>query len=438
VQLQLIIRRLLVSIVFVVLVWRVTSIGVANLYTEKIEAGDARAAEEALQWSDRLPEAHLQRGLSLLDSDLDEAERQVAKAYLLNPTAARPLLVLAAIAEMREDQARTEELVGLAAALRPVDPPLQQDIATYWASQAELDRALEHWTIALEADPATKRQVYPLLRQLLTDPRGREAMQKVAMRPPAWWGDFFTETALRSQDAALLRLLYDMRRRSTVVGLTAEEREVYLERMLRDEQFEEAYLAWLNSLDAEHLQVAGPLHNRSFEASLTGLGFDWHVSANDRVTIDRASPSGGRDRALRLNFRFLQGFFDDLWQPLYLDAGAYQFTGAYRTEGFYSETGLRWQVRCLEPEESLLGESARLFSAEDWDQMTFEFEVPEACVYQELRLVSAGERVVDQSTDGTLWLDDLGIRRIAELSPLARGQIEARRFQQRERADGGD
>ena len=191
--------------------------------------------------------------------------------------------------------------------------------------------------------------------------------------------------------------------------------------MQKDGLISEAYLVWINGLDESERQQLGLLNNGSFEAELSNQGFDWRVARNDRVDVRRLATYGTvGNRALKLSFRANERRFWHLYQPLFLDAGTYRLSGQARGDSLATKGGLKWQVTCLLPEKQRLGESMRFLGSSDWTQFEFDFEVPESCTSQELRLVSAGNRAFELKIQGDLWFDDMRIMRTAGLSPAAR------------------
>jgi hypothetical protein len=322
------------------------------------------------------------------------------------------LLLLAGLAQAARDLARADALVVAASRLRPADPRVQLDVGNYWLDRGEPALAIQHWSTAAQADATFEAQVFSRLRGLLGSPEGRAAMAELAADPPQWWHRFFADTARSTHDVALLRSLYALRRAATETPLTTSERRIYLERMRNEGRFEDAYLAWVNSLSDDQLGALGYLYNGGFDEELTGIGFDWQLSDEGGVRAARTAVDVGGRVALVLRFRGLRTPYAGLWQPLFLTPGEYQFGGSVRGDGFYTAAGLRWVARCVAPEPMRLGESERLFGTEQWTSLRFSFQVPTDCVYQEVRLVSAGDPNLDQTTDGELWFDDLFIRRL--------------------------
>lgn len=413
----------IVLVVLVVLAWRISAVGISAIYLDVPGGARQEAARKALDWNPSEPRALFSSGVAELAEDRDAARELVKRAFIAKPTDYRPLLVLAGIALADGDRDLADRLVQQAAALGPVDPTLQEQIARYWLEQGRPDLALGHFSTALAARESGA--TFLILRKLIEDPAATDAFNALALRPPGWWMDFFEDVAAGAK-LETLRRLYEMRRQPGAVPLTLRERQIYVRRLLRDERFEEAYLAWVNSLNAQQRQQLGLLHNGGFEVPLSGFGFDWHLSAVDRVDVVRSKFDSTDQQALRLTFRLSKLPFNHLYQPLFLAPGYYAVSGVYRSVDLLADAGFRWEVRCLASEQRLLGESPRLFGEDRWSEFGFELEVPAECVYQEIRLVSASTQSMETATDGELWFDTMAIRRIDEMSPLERAKADAR------------
>ncbi|MFZ1536453.1 MAG: hypothetical protein WAT23_03605 [Chromatiaceae bacterium] len=426
----LIVRQALLLGILAFLAWRITALGVASIQVEAMDSRGEAAARRALDWYPGQAAALYRLGVSLLREDIGKAEDLLAEAYFNNLTDPTPLRVLAGVALAREDATRADLLIQQVDALRPVNPQSQRDLGRYWLERGRADLAFQHWSRAIQANPGLAPGLFETFRELLKDPGMDEAFQSITRDPPAWWLDFFADTATRGKDVATLRRLYQMRRESVDAPLTLAERQHYYQRLLREEFYEDAYLAWVNSLNAGQRQQLGFLFNGDFELPLTGLGFDWQVDRSDRVEIGRAAFEGDNRQALRLRFRLMRTPFKHLTQPLLLSPGTYEVVGSYRGLELMTDEGFRWVVRCRVPDQTLLGESERIFSADTWTPFRFQIEVPAACIYQEIRLVSAAGTTTTTATDGELWFDGMSLQRIDGLSPPARARLEAARWEE--------
>lgn len=440
--------RTLLLIGIAALGWRIVAVNLSNQYADSIQSGNTEAARkavgEALNWEPQHPQALYSAALDRIPGDLDGAAGQLAEAYRQNPTDPRPLLVLAGLELAQGADAQADDLVRLAGALRPVDSSVQRDVAAYWFDRRQFALALDHWSAALSADSNLRAQrrftqpIFDRFREILEHADGVAAFRDVTNTPPVWWHGFFADTAKRASDIEVLGLIYGMRRQSIDSPLTTAEREIYINRLLKDKRYADAYLAWVNSLTAEQRKHLGPLHNGSFELPLSNQAFGWHLNANDLVDVTLTSFDHSDSNALRLVFRVSRDPYNHLYQTLFLAAGPYEVNGAFRSIEFFTDGGVRWVVRCISPETRILAESERIFGAEDWTRFSFQFEVPQSCNLQEIRLISSGGPAVDQPIDGEIWFDDLTIQRINALTPLASARSDILGRAPSERAPDAD
>jgi tetratricopeptide (TPR) repeat protein len=405
-------RRLFLLVIAALIVWRVAALGISAHYAE-LPRASAEAAAKALVWSPRHPEALYRRALALREEDPDAAVPLLTRAYAENPADVRPLMTLAELAQMRGEQDRAEALLAAALRLAPADPRVHRRAADYWIARGDLDTALSHWSAALDIDPSRNGDLFPVLLRLAEDSRTRLALRPLALAPPNWWESFFAGVAEKARDLETIRTLYALRRESPRVPVTDAERKAFVERMMASGRIAEAYVDWVGGLDREQRRELGFLHNGSFELEPLNWGFGWRIRSDARALVDRGTTFGiDGTQALRLIFRNHAGRFAGVSQSLFLDPGRYRFAGRVSTDGLDSVGGIRWQVRCLLPENGALGASERFLGANEWRDFAFDFEVPESCALQELRLASAGERELEQRVTGGAWFDRLAIRRI--------------------------
>jgi hypothetical protein len=406
-------RRFLLLAIAALVLWRIAALGLSAHYVERTKAGDPEAAGKALAWGGRQPEALYTQALALREKDPDGARGLLARAYAENPADARPLTTAAAMLQGQGDQARAQALTQAAVGLMPADPWIHRQAARDWAAQGDLQRALQHWSLSMEADPEAVVQLLPILLSLAEDPRTVLAFKPIAAAPPPWWESFFAELAKRSLDVEPVRLIYALRRESAQAPVTEAERRTYVARLKREGRISEAYIEWVNGLSRAQRPQLGLLHDGGFELEPAGWGFDWHLRSTPTALVDRARIYGvDGDKALHLLFSRHERRFADVYQPLFLDPGIYRLAGRVRTDNLESQGGLKWILRCLVPEANDLGESERFLGSNDWREFGFEFEVPESCRLQEIRLESAGRRPFEHKIDGGAWFDRLAIRRL--------------------------
>jgi tetratricopeptide (TPR) repeat protein len=413
-----VLARILLLAIAGLLVWRIVASGMSDYYVDRLKEGDAAAAEKALAWNSHHPAAALRRGIALREADPGQSDDLLRRAYLTSPGDGSALVALALRADNDGDRERAQALIEKAADISPADPTIQKQVAAYWIKQENLEQALRHWSRALEARPSERSNLFPLFLSIAEDARARGALATFAASPPAWWDGFFREVAQRALDTETVRALYATRRAAPGAPLSQDEREAYIARLQRDGRITEAYLVWVNGLSEHQRAYLGILNNGGFEVEPTNVGFGWHVRRTRGVTVNTAKTHGiDGERALHMRFKRREKRFGHLFQPLFLDPATYRLTGRTRTDSLDSIGGLKWIVRCNLPETAVLGESERFLGSGDWRAFSFEFEVPETCSAQELRLVSAGTRAFEHKISGAVWYDTMAIRKIALPTP---------------------
>jgi len=410
-------RRFLLIAVVALLVWRIVSSGMSSHYVESLRDGDDNAANKALAWNPRQPEALYRRASALREADPQTAVQLLLQAYAENPANAHPLIALMGIYQAQDDSSRADTLADSAVRLMPADPWVRRQVANHWITRGDLQSAMEHWSVALEADPSIRAQLFPVLMKLAEEPSTRAVFKSIAASPPSWWNAFFTEVSKRASDVETVRLLYSLRHEFSRMPLTEPERKAYVARLKKDGLISEAYIHWANGLNRDQRAQLGLLFNGGFEFEPSGWGFDWHIRSRHNALIDRAQTYGlDGDKALHLLFKRHKGRFRAVFQPLFLDPGPYRLSGRVRTDSLETKGGLKWIVRCLYPEEKGLGESERFLGTNQWRSFDFELQVPESCLLQEIRLESSGKRSFEHEITGGAWFDRMAIRRISTLT----------------------
>jgi len=405
--------RFLLFALAAVLVWQIVALGVSGYYADELRTGDPTAAAKTLAWNGDQPEATLQEALTTGKSDPAKEGELLRAAYAGNPADVRPLIALAAQAQAQGHKEHAEALVRQATSLNPSNAVIQEAAAAYWYQQGNLKNAMRHWSLALEAQPTEQSQLFPVFLNLVENAHTRDLFQPFAASPPPWWDAFFDEVARRALDVETVRALYLMRRNAKAAPLSPDERKAYVARLQKAGRITEAYLVWVNGLSKAQRGYLGALNNGSFELPPSNAGFGWHIRKSGAVDITEARTAGIEGKkALHLFFKRWNGTFSNVFQPLFLDPGTYRLSGRVRTDELDSIGGLKWVTRCTQPAQDL-GESERFLGSGDWRAFAFEFQVPENCSAQEIRLLSAGTRPFENKMSGGIWFDSMGLRRIA-------------------------
>ena len=397
------------AVLSVVLAWRILVTGLAEYYVGR-DTPEADAG--ALRWRSGQSVALYRQGLALAGRDPAAAMRLYQAAAWANPTDA---LVYLALAELQAGLGQPSVAIALAEiadALGPMRTPVLARSAAFWLAQGRPDRALARWDMLLRNRPETAGQLYPLLLRWVENAEARPLLRSLLADSPPWWDQFFAYVAAKAARLEAVAFLYRNRERKGKPPGAAEQ-QAYLERLWREGHWLETYLAWLSGLDERQQQGLGNIYNGGFELPVTGLGFDWRISAPRGVSVEIAETYGTRGgKALHVVFDGQRVHFRHVRQPLYLESGRYRLQGRVRPDGLRAERGLCWTVRCGESDDQLLAESPSFTGSDDWQLFTQEFTVPAAdCPVQWLRLELEGRAALDFEAQGGIWFDDLAIGR---------------------------
>ncbi len=413
---RLLLWRMILGVLFLLLLWRVILLGVADHFAMGLEGGDPDAADKVLTWNSGHSVALIDEAERSLTSDPARTIELAGRASIADPGNALPLTLLARAHLQVGDTELADAFAGKARELMPTRVPPLLQLAEYWSSRNQLDRTLDILSIVLTAQPELGRSLYPRLLKLVETPSLRSAFEPLTQQPPAWWDAFYTQVAQRAVELETVAVLTTMRRDSPV-PLSEAERRAAVARLLRENEWPAAYLMWVNGLSQEQRKHLGSIYNGNFELEVDGQGFGWHFPQIKDITVTRQKTFGIRgEKALHLIFEGREVRFNHLFQRLFLAPGNYEFVAQARPDRLQGRGGLQWVIHCADDESAELGRSERFLGTSEWRHVKFRFSVPqEACSGQTLRLQSTGKRLFDHKLSGEVWFDQLRIRRAGDV-----------------------
>jgi hypothetical protein len=200
---------------------------------------------------------------------------------------------------------------------------------------------------------------------------------------------------------------------------TAPETACLVDSLRAAGRVEEAYQVWLNTLPRERLGDVGFVFNGNFEYLPSGIGFDWTLAKQPErevghvADIVQASGAVGK-RALRVAYNGKRQTGNAAAQQLALAPGRYEMGGFGRPHQMSVGRGVQWVVRCSaagKPRASI-GASERFTGSSEWRRFIFEVDVPAGCRGQVLQLEPVGADEGPAFLGGTVWFDDLLLRRL--------------------------
>lgn len=344
-------------------------------------------------------------------SEPDTAITLLGQAVLEKPVDARVYLYAGLAYDAKQDRRQAEAMMRYAQHFGPRMTDNQLQLADFWVRHGHIGQSLLHMSAAMESRPALQAKLFPLLLQLAAMPDSLAAFQSLLATSPRWWPAFFDQ-ALQKADAALIAALYEARQQATA-AVPQEERQRYMDYLIREHRSLQAYALWLEQLTAEQLAVLGYINDGSFQQPASNAGFGWRFHRGRGWQLSRFEGSGALSApSLRIGFYGGRLAAQELAsQYTMLEPGQYSFRAMFKLESLNAGEGVQWKLSCSNG--SQLGSGQLLSGSRNWSGYTFVFTVPDsaACNIQKLALIASpgGSRPFDY--EGYAWFDELVIEK---------------------------
>lgn len=343
----------------------------------------------------------------------DQVRNYAEMALASDPLSAHALRILGQLSDANGEDERASKFM-----LAAMDRSIRESVAVYWLMRKSYEKgdyptAIRCADALLRTRSETMPFVMPTLVQMAQSKEAGPELKKLLAGNPPWRPQFFWALPRSVTDARIpLDILLAIK--DTPTPPTAADLRPYLDVLIAHKYFELAYYTWLQFIGPEQLRSIGLLFNGGFEATPSGLPFDWVMRGGAGVTIDileRTDQEG--QHALYIEFGQGRVEFPGITQLVMLAPGTYRFKGKYRGE-LIGRRGLIWRVSCAGANKGPVGESAMLAGqAPVWRDIEFTFTVPEtSCRAQELRLDLDARMASEQLVSGSIWHDDLRIQRV--------------------------
>lgn len=387
--------------------WRVSSLALADHHATS-------DPETALGWRSEHAEALIARAQTLSrDPAQAAAAAELAhRALRADPIDGRGYRVLGSLADKAGETARAAELFGLAVARTPRDIPSRTWLASYHLRRGEAEPALIQLDAMFRTAPDLMTRLFPAVLAMASAPQGQGALEARLQDHPPWRKSVVVGIVQRAPDIDAI-VPFIARLRAADGGLTDAEEGAWLDRLMRDNRWPQAYLTWVARLPPERLKGLGNVFNGGFEWEPSQTGFDWRTRKAAGFLIGRGPVQGaGGSAALRIRFQDRRVAFDHLRQQLALAPGAYRLSGRMLPDGLETERGLVWMLSCATGRQ--LGQTEPLRGDGPWREFSAAFEVPaEGCRGQTLALKLPARVPAELRIRGQVWFDDLRIVREA-------------------------
>jgi hypothetical protein len=341
-------------------------------------------------------------------ADLAQARSLAERALRSDPLAPSALTDLGRIADSEGFAPRAVVLMQLAGDRALRDASAQGWLVSRALSRGDFAAALFHLDAILRTHPETRDQVLPLLAAFISDPRVRPPLVRLLEKDPPWRAWFLNAAPPRVVDRASLGLLYAEMHAGTRPA-SQEEIQPYLDRLVSDGLFGEAYAAWVETLPPQRRSDPAALYNGSFQYPISGSEFDWKILQSVGADVEIV---GAEPRALRVEFSGARVDFHNVSHLLALPPGGYSLAGQVEAESLQTQRGVRWRLFCAGHSDSSLGQTDLVAGSVPWHPFTLFFVVPpKTCQAQVLQLELPARIELEKVVDGVVSYRNLQIVR---------------------------
>ncbi len=401
------VARLLVSTVLVWLGWEIISNTAADTFA-------LDQPETALAWKGNHPAALAALAERQLASDSGEVDVPsvvdlAQRALRGDPLEDDALRAMAFAAEMGGDENQARSLMELASSRSSRDLTVQAWLFDNRLRAADYLDALKRVDIMLRVWPDISDYFLPVFAGLAVDPEGRDPLVARLKQRPPWRNWLLSHLPKESEDPKALYPFYaDLGTHQS--SLTADEVRPYLQRLVEERDYSDAYAMQVEFLPRDRMAMLGLLNDGGFEYPVSGLPFDWTIGnvrgARSEIVADDAS-----NHVLHVEFYNTEVPYRHVSQLLLLRPGEYRLSGKVKSANLQNERGMQWTITCMEGKHQQLAATDRIKGSIPWTTFDTTFEVPDSedCRAQEIRLVLAARIAAERDVAGEIWYDDLAI-----------------------------
>jgi tetratricopeptide (TPR) repeat protein len=396
------------AILVVILAW----VGWTSVQATRADALANTDPEAVLRLDPDHPQALLQLAWRQLGNNQNDAATATARHLLsVEPGQGDAFAVLALAAAKRGDS-NAVQLAKIALQRAPRNRDLRTQEAAAALKAGDLPAAMAQIDALLRLSPGRGKVLYPAMAEQAAAPPFAKVLAATLATSPPWRAGFLSILNAKGSQVAVDQVYSRLRELGELSG---HETGRWLDRMIADGRWGEAYSHWVGTLGAVAGSALEPVRDGGFEQDPEGIGFGWR---NDPVkgAFTTFEPASSGTRAAHIHFIGRPSARGNLRQALLLAPGHFHLSMRLRMEFLHSEQGLQWRIRCDKgPVAATLGP---LDGNAPWQTMAVDFEIPaKQCAGQWLELVNPAVSGVAQQVSGDLWIDDVAITPRASPSP---------------------
>ena len=344
------------------------------------------------------------------DGDLNAARGWAQQALHSNPLDSQALTLLGLIAEKKGDQKDADTLMHIAGARTWRDETTQAWLYDHDVRRGDYVHALPHADAIMRVDLESQSRLFPVLASLTVNADAFKALTDFLATSPSWRRWFLSQLSAQLANKSRLIELY-AKLKELGNPPTKEELVPYLNRLVKDGDYERAYQFWRDTMPSGMRGLDSLPFNRDFEIPLDGLPFNWVLTDVTGADIQFVpSPDAARKRALRVQFSGARVAFANARQLILLPPGKYSLTGRVKADDLRTTRGLWWRIFCAEDAKDTLAHTDLVSGTVPWTEFAVEFQVPaENCKAQWLQLELPARIASESQIEGQAWYQYLRI-----------------------------
>jgi hypothetical protein len=389
-----------------ILAERIISLGMSDFLAKE-------NPEKALSWRSDHPEALVRSAeKALAEKDWQKARETALAAISANALDGRPLRVLALVYAHEGKSIKARKMMQDAVILSPRDWQSQLWLLEDALRRRRAEDAAKHLDALLRVKPELISTMLPQVMVLALNPQAQKALlEQLALDPP--WRRHLMN-ALAASDYPVNQIVPFFLNLNEKSKLDASEYLPLLNRLNKENRYDQAYLTWANLIPAEQRKYLGNVFDGGFELPIEDhIGdFAWNVREVDGAEVQFMSTDGSvGESSFYVDFDDRRIPYAHLSQSLVLPLGQWQISYTAKAAQLDSPLGLVWRVTCL-TDGRTLAQSEPMKGQFNWKPMAFSFEVPAGCWGQKLTLMIPARIPSETQISGSLWLDHLEIQRV--------------------------
>ena len=344
-------------------------------------------------------------------ADLKPLKQMLRQAGARDPMNSTVFNLIGQIAALENDKKIERQMMSLATKLSRREPEATDFMMRQSLLENNASAALYYADIFMRGHTSALGYVAPIVARMTEFPVARNELIKRLGAAPPWRNQVlgsFASSGLTNPRAPL-ELLIALK--DSPHPLTETEVAGYINYLIQKKLYAAAYSSWLRFLPRDQLNRVERLFNGSFERQPSGIPFDWTIGAGSGTIAGiYRRPDASAQSALMISFGQGRATLPGIQETIILYPGAYRFEGNVTGE-ILSRRGLQWRVTCVDG--ASVGESPMLIGRfPKWTSFGFDISIPaEKCPAQRVELIHMARSPSEQFASGSVWFDDLAIRR---------------------------